>query len=480
MRIPTLAATAAVFATFAVAQERPAGDGPSRFRYLFEDGQVWITTREGAEEPLEPVAVWSLANEDAMQVVVGPVMFPFMIFPGGTDVVSLADADRFFGRLETPDAELLQIVMRPAADEDPAWVGKRRILAVRAAGARGLKPMLGVFDRVLSEEGLDPNLRRAILDVRAELRGEAPPEHPAPDLMPLAELLQQAPADSTVVGVADQWRMPSAGAIGRFAWLTHPVWDMSFRFLFDGSELDLDLMQARSRETPGLIGWEFARIFGNQRVVRSAVAVAMATADFSKEPEFAILYEGDFDWTGLPDRLSQASIPNRVDEAGRVVIEASNLHAIFDSRFVRLSNEAPKTPMTAEAAAAWAERIGTGGAPLVVARTDDFEFPEMGDLPFVPRRIELTVPRGDIAPFELVLTLDSTAAAEAAESLAKGAPRMLEMQAEELAALDPVVDWVNGLEVVRDGTRLTLRLGAREFTTDSVLREMRSAGIFER
>ena len=39
---------------------------------------------------------------------------------------------------------------------------------------------------------------------------------------------------------------------------------------------------------------------------------------------------------------------------------------------------------------------------------------------------------------------------------------------------------MNGLEVVRDGTRLTLRLGAREFTTDSVLREMRSAGIFER
>ena len=440
-------------ATLVAAQDgndRPAGP---QYRFELDDGLVRILSPEGAQDPIEPQPVWSLADEGPFRgQVLGPVLFPFMLFPGATDLVSLSDADRFFERLGTTDAELLQWVRRPAEPDDPAWVGLRRILAVRAAGERGMKPMLGIFDAVLEQDGLDPELRRAIVEVRAQLRGEEVPAAPAPDLLPLADLLAHGPADAGLVAVGDQWRLPPGTSHARFARLTHPMWDLSSLFLmFSSEEVDHDLLAARNREAAGLIGWELARMFGNVRVHRIALMIE------PMEEEFAFLYEGRFDWTGLEERLSSAGYNASTDDEGRVILTDEDLHATFGPRVVALRNELPEQFLAAEAAKAWAEKIGTGGAPIVVVRDDDFAFPDMEELPFVPTRVEVTMGARDIAPLELVVEFDSTAAAEGAESLLTGAPRMLEGAVEDYAAMDPVVEWVRGLKVASNA-RLLARM----------------------
>jgi len=226
--------------------------------------------------------------------------------PGTSDLASLGDGAYQFHKLSTP-ATYSKIVERiAAAPEGTGPLLRRaqldRLLAVRIAQTRRLQAALPTLTK-LAENADEPFLRRAAVEARANILGQAPPA------LKVAELPRDIPANADLLVFIDQTRVPR--------WTR--LWGLAKR----GGSLQARNMVAQlgsmvtvsdrahgqmAMDLSLVLGCEAARQFGNMR--RHWTVIAARLAHGADGPAIWSETDGLFEPAALHKALKKHNVPS--------------------------------------------------------------------------------------------------------------------------------------------------------------------------
>lgn len=406
-------------------------------------GRLFVTVGELEQRPMVRI-------DDGLMNLGTLGMLGLVAFGGG-DLVSLTDAVDFFEKQGIgEDTDLLRMIRNAPRPTDSAHGVLIRILAVRAAQQRGLKPAIGLLERTLAEPGLDASLREACEDAIVSLRGAAKPMR-ARDLPPLEIALAAVPAGAQIVLRIDSSRLPCAAplialnrvgfeaavAAGHFADTDDPT----FRALMVTRHLELGVFR-------GCVGYVLANEFGNARIDR--VVLAMRLHDtIEKQPDLFVRIEGFWDLDRIGSGLRARGVPHEASE-GELTIALPQGHVIRCGDGVAvLSKEGWDAPGNAESAAALAVVVGND-APVAFWWDDDAPVPEaIAKLRIA--RAALWVPNTQAEHVRLTTTWATPDMAAAVASWTSGLGRLLETMTDQDEAMIAAAKAASEIKVKLDG-----------------------------
>ncbi|MBK8978747.1 MAG: hypothetical protein IPM29_22845 [Planctomycetes bacterium] len=464
----------AIVAPALVAQE-PDDAEAAKVRFSVDaEGRVCVSPdpAAGGEGGTRPIAD---PNDEMSWANVGALGFLALLGTGEADLASAADADRFFARLGAGDAELLQVLVERPTDGAPRWRGLRRLLAVRACADRGFRPALGVLERIAGDDAEDAGLRQAARESIAVLRGEPIPRATT-TLPPLAEVFAAAPIDSELCLVIDQTRLPSPRPMVAWARTTGLAVTRRAIAAAGGTVSAAQWAGAMSlAETPGVLPYELARRYGNQRILRTALAVHLPDDFPFGEPAVWLSLEGRFDVASLRQGLEADEVPFAVVDGGlRITVADGGTIAVTATRVTGSFGSGGDGDRLGKERA---ERVAALLPQLAVAAvvTGSLPVPEEAS-GFVPEAIGVDVPRGDDPDRALVVVarFPSENVATAVEGQVRGLPRMLETAIDDGEAPECLAPLLERFGVTRDGSVVTMRLRTAGLDMEALLTELAS------
>lgn len=308
----------------------PPDPGPAAVRFeLAQDGHVNVIPYPGSTDadsryPFGDVSVvYRAVRDDAAA--------PWwqLLFLGGSDLTDAVDAVRFFERLEEFDgARLLARLRQREVPEgiDLRALALQRRLAVHALADLGFKPALGRLDELAADGTIDAPLRRAVENAVTTLRGSPRPEPvPSAALKPLLDSLVDAPADHDALIVVDRWRMPCARSL-----LAAVRTAQGAQYLAKGRRAGGELTAGEwsttyaLQERLGLVAYEIARRYGDQRIDRAVLALRFDST-LNRTTRTWLALEGVFDVEAI--RAGSRSAPEELrfalDHGIAVTIDAT-------------------------------------------------------------------------------------------------------------------------------------------------------------
>jgi hypothetical protein len=440
----------------ASAQEPQSGvatDLPRVQLELDAQGRVLVTVGESAPRPMVRI-------DDGLMNL-GTFGMLGLLGSGGADLVSLTDAVAFFEKQGfAEDTDLLRRIGKAPHATDAAHAGLVRILAVRAAQQRGLKPAIGLLERTLAEPALDPNLREACESAIASLRGASPPTRTRA-LPPLATALAAVPGGAQIVLRIDSSRLPCAApliTLGRQAEALRVQQILAGlgdrRFLESLAVRHLELMEFRN-----CVGYVLANEFGNARVDR--VVLAMRSIDTSEwRPEFFVRLEGQWDLDRIDSGLRAGGVDHETDD-GEVSIALPHGYVIrCRERVAVLSRAGWEAPRGAVSAAALSAAVDSE-APIAFWWDGDAPVPE-AIAEFRISRAALWVPSTRSERVRVTTTWATPEIAAAVAAWTTGLSRLLEAMPDQDEALIALAEAASESEVRRDGRRVDIDIAIPE------------------
>ncbi|MBI5852352.1 MAG: hypothetical protein HZB39_15160 [Planctomycetes bacterium] len=426
------------------AQDRPKVELPAVRFELAVDGE--LTARIGDDKTLHPL-IGTAAPLRSLGS--GGILATF--FSG--DLLSKCDAPDLFERLgRGADTDLLRAIGRKPEPGDAAHEGMLRILAVRAVQLRGLKPALGVLQRVLEEPEPDQELLAACSEAIAALKGE-----PAPSLAairaPLISMLATVPIGADIVLSIDVARMPRGTGVLRLPRILAQAQMDRVREHLDADAIASEWFVSGlvSSVGSGAAGYCFARQLGNLRVDRIVVAVNVG-ADFNEQPEVFVTAEGS--WSRARIAASLRDLGVTVEEAGDAIVvdigDGQKLRVRDGS--LAVDKDGFREPRGEEAARDLAAALD-GEAQIALWWDAKAPYPEEIER-FRITRGALTVPLSMDEHLRLTTQWLTPATASAVAGLAGGLGRLLETMTDDKDELVPLTEAAAEMKVVRDGVRV--------------------------
>lgn len=359
-------------------------------RYAIDDeGRVLIAP--------DPLAGWThdtftpLVPERLDHVIAnaGAMGLASYLFCGNTDVASLTDSTAFFARLgRDSDAEILQCI---AGDEEQQQHSLlQRLLAIRVAQERPLKPAIGVLERLAKQEESDIHFRRAIDETLATLRGQT---HDAPPQLPrLEDVLAEAPRADVHLCI-DEFRLPAARPLLRTA--AAAGLEITRRVILNAGGSVSEKIWAGAHliaEGAALIPYEVARRFGNARVHRVVIAAQLPRQERDAPRIWAHL-DGIFDVGAMRTGLTRANLEVRGSEDRIECAIFDGIELVATPASVRIRSAGVTGVLGREAAETLARTIESDDAPIVAVIAKDAILPD----PIVrlgrPERLAIWLPR---------------------------------------------------------------------------------------
>ncbi|MCC6781542.1 MAG: hypothetical protein IT457_01775 [Planctomycetes bacterium] len=415
---------------------------PIRYR-LDEAGVLGI--RVGDED--QP-----FVNHDLLGAGTSVGFFGIIALACSGDLVSLCDAVDFFERQGLQETELLRAIAREPKADDPAYLAHVRLLAVRAAQARKMKPALGLLHRLAERPAADPFLREAVEEAIATLRDEPSPPRER-ELLAVEDALGVVPADAEFVLRVDSARMPAMTGLLTLGRLAAEQSTARYLAMDDASEgLSPWIVSGlASAAATGAMGYTLSSWVGNLRLHRTIVALRFEE-DFETEPDCFLHAWGTWSLDTIAARLrTQGADFEERDGALELDLGAGYLLRV-DARELSITREGFASPRGAAGAAELAKLIG-GEPQLALWWAPDAAYPEE-IAKFRIQVASLTVPRTMDGHLRLATTWASPGMATAISGLAGGLGRLLETALDDHDGMAPLVEAAAEMKVLREGARV--------------------------
>lgn len=369
------------------------------------------------------------------------------------DLLSKTDAVDFFERLgRGSDTELLRAIARRPEDGDSRHEALLRVLAVRAAQLRGLKPALGVLQRVAEEPQVPGDLRIACAEAIASLNGATAPAGASASTAVL-DSLETVPAGASLVLRIDTARMPSGTGVLRLARNASEFGMRSVAARLDPAQLGSEwfvggLVRSASA---GAAGYLLARHAGNLHLHRAVLAVRLKE-DFETVPDFFLRIEGEWQAARLAEALRSLGSPIEERDGAFVGTTPDDRVVRITDRLLTLTTPGFDEPRGPDAARALATDLDAS-AQIALWWDASAAYPdEIAKFRIV--KAALNVPTSMDGRLHLSTTWSTPQTAAAIAGLAGGLGRLLETMTDANDDLVPLTEAASEMKVVRDGARV--------------------------
>jgi hypothetical protein len=463
----------AVLAPLSASAQEPAQDPTARtveveatrqlppIRYRLDEAGV-LGIRVGDED--QP-----FVNHDFLGAGTSVGFFGIIALACSGDLVSLCDAEDFFERQGLQETELLRAIAREPKTDDPAHLAHVRLLAVRAAQSRRMKPALGLLHRLAERPAADPFLREAVEEAIASLR-EAPLPPREREVLAIEDVLAVVPADAELVLRVDSARMPAMTgllALGRLA-AEHSM--ARYLAMDDASEgLSPWIVSGLANAAAtGAMGYTLAAWVGNLRLHRAIIALRFEE-DFETEPACFLHAWGTWSLDTIVARLRTQGADFEERDGALELAIGNGYRLRIDEHELSITQEGFVSPRDAAGVAELAKLIG-GDSQLALWWAPDAAYPKE-IAKFRIHVASLTVPRAMDGHLRLATTWANPGMATAISGLAGGLGRLLETALDDHDEMAPLVEAAAELKVVREGARVDFDAPLPQTELMALLRE---------